>query len=122
MVALSAFLSFAHAAQGYGYISSIPAFYGLWWVSPELLNGYIQMSMHQQIEEICSWSSDNWFMKEFVRQVRVCEERTLSPLSLISHSFLVTDHQDVCWWRRRPGLQDYDHAPRGVRQDMVQDR
>ena len=69
MVALSAFLSFAHAAQGYGYISSIPAFYGLWWVSPELLNGYIQMSMHQQIEEICAWSSDNWLMKEFVRQI-----------------------------------------------------
>eukprot|EP00520_Triparma_pacifica_P017886 CAMPEP_0118632508 /NCGR_PEP_ID=MMETSP0785-20121206/486_1 /TAXON_ID=91992 /ORGANISM="Bolidomonas pacifica, Strain CCMP 1866" /LENGTH=600 /DNA_ID=CAMNT_0006523291 /DNA_START=1 /DNA_END=1803 /DNA_ORIENTATION=- len=69
MIALNAFLSFAHAAQGYGYVSSIPAFYGLWWVSPELLNGYIQMSMHQQIEEICSWSSDNWFMKEFVRQI-----------------------------------------------------
>jgi len=69
MIALNGFLSFAHAAQGYGYISTIPAFYGLWWVSPELLNGYIQMSMHQQIEEISSWSTDNWFMKSFIRQI-----------------------------------------------------
>mmetsp|Transcript_82235 Transcript_82235/g.129453 ORF Transcript_82235/g.129453 Transcript_82235/m.129453 type:complete len:611 (-) Transcript_82235:16-1848(-) len=49
--ALAAFLMFAHAAQGYGYVKSIPAFYGLWWITPELLNGYIQMSMHQKIEE-----------------------------------------------------------------------
>ena len=33
--ALSGFLMFAHAAQGYGYVTSIPAFYGLWWISPE---------------------------------------------------------------------------------------
>lgn len=50
--ALAAFLMFAHAAQGYGYVKSIPAFYGLLWISPELLSGYVQMSMHQQIEEV----------------------------------------------------------------------
>ena len=33
--ALSGFLMFAHAAQGYGYVTTIPAFYGLWWISPE---------------------------------------------------------------------------------------
>ena len=38
--ALSGFLMFAHAAQGYGYVTSIPALYGLWWISPELLNGF----------------------------------------------------------------------------------
>ncbi|CAE7783139.1 unnamed protein product [Symbiodinium pilosum] len=52
MHALSGFLMFAHAAQGYGYVKTIPAFYGLWWISPELLNGYVQMSFRQQLERI----------------------------------------------------------------------
>ncbi|CAE7433247.1 unnamed protein product [Symbiodinium natans] len=50
--ALSGFLMFAHAAQGYGYVTTIPAFYGLWWISPELLNGYVQMSFRQQLESL----------------------------------------------------------------------
>ena len=32
--ALAPFFSFAHTAQGYGYVESIPAFYGLLWLSP----------------------------------------------------------------------------------------
>lgn len=52
MHALSGFLMFAHAAQGYGYVTSIPALYGLWWISPELLNGYIQMSFREQLEKL----------------------------------------------------------------------
>ncbi|GMH80711.1 hypothetical protein TL16_g08665 [Triparma laevis f. inornata] len=72
MHALGAFLTFAHSAQGYGYVSSIPAFYGLWWITPELLNGYIQMSLHQQIEEVVHTSTDNWFMKQFIKKVVGC--------------------------------------------------
>jgi len=52
MHALSGFLMFAHAAQGYGYVTSIPALYGLWWISPELLNGYVQMSFREQLETV----------------------------------------------------------------------
>lgn len=52
MHALSGFLMFAHAAQGYGYVTSIPALYGLWWISPELLNGYVQMSFREQLEKL----------------------------------------------------------------------
>lgn len=52
--ALVGFLEIAQTAQGYGYIQSIPAFYGLSWVTPELLNGYIQMSLHDRIEAIIS--------------------------------------------------------------------
>eukprot|EP00438_Fugacium_kawagutii_P034655 Skav201621 [mRNA] locus=scaffold5983:38328:45523:- [translate_table: standard] len=57
--ALSGFLMFAHAAQGYGYVTSIPALYGLWWISPELLNGYVQMSFRQQLEKIYNPSMKN---------------------------------------------------------------
>lgn len=67
--AISGFLMFAHAAQGYGYIKSIPAFYGLWWISPELLNGYIQMSMHQKILQITKMTSNNVLLKAFVEKV-----------------------------------------------------
>mmetsp|Transcript_12694 Transcript_12694/g.30216 ORF Transcript_12694/g.30216 Transcript_12694/m.30216 type:complete len:629 (+) Transcript_12694:74-1960(+) len=49
--ALAGFLMFAHAAQGYGYVKTIPAFYGLWWISPELLNGYVQMSFREKLEK-----------------------------------------------------------------------
>ncbi|GMI11288.1 hypothetical protein TrLO_g10485 [Triparma laevis f. longispina] len=69
---LRAFLTVAHAAQGYGYVSSIPAFYGLWWITPELLNGYIQMSLHQQIEKVVHTSTDNWFMKQLIKKVVGC--------------------------------------------------
>lgn len=67
--ALAAFLTFAHAAQGYGYVKSIPAFYGLWWISPELLNGYIQMSMHEKIEEckLMAKASNTRPMREFLK-------------------------------------------------------
>jgi len=66
--ALTPFLTFAHAAQGYGYVKSIPAFYGLWWISPELLNGYVQQSMHEKIEEckLMAKASDSAPMKAFV--------------------------------------------------------
>ena len=50
--ALAGFLMFAHAAQGYGYVKTIPAFYGLWWISPELLNGYVQMSFREKLETV----------------------------------------------------------------------
>jgi len=67
--ALAAFLMFAHAAQGYGYVKSIPAFYGLWWITPELLNGYIQMSMHQKIEEckLMGATSSSLPMRTFIQ-------------------------------------------------------
>ena len=52
MRALAGFLMFAHAVQGYGYISTIPAFYGLSWISPEVLNGYVQMSFRKRLEEV----------------------------------------------------------------------
>merc|ERR1712226_242137 len=67
--ALAAFLMFAHAAQGYGYVKSIPAFYGLWWITPELLNGYMQMSMHQKIEEcrLLAMASNSPPMKAFLK-------------------------------------------------------
>ena len=67
--AISSFLQFAHAAQGYGYVKTIPAFYGLWWVTPELLNGYIQMSLHEKIEEALHTNTNNAFMKTLLRQV-----------------------------------------------------
>ena len=57
--ALSGFLMFAHAAQGYGYVTSIPALYGLWWISPELLNGYVQMSFRQQLEKFTDYTTKN---------------------------------------------------------------
>ena len=57
--ALSGFLMFAHAAQGYGYVTSIPALYGLWWISPELLNRYVQMSFRQQLEKIADYTTKN---------------------------------------------------------------
>lgn len=57
--ALSGFLMFAHAAQGYGYVKSIPALYGLWWISPELLNGYVQMSFREQLEKFNDPSMKN---------------------------------------------------------------
>jgi hypothetical protein len=67
--AIGAFLTFAHAAQGYGYVKSIPAFYGLWWITPELLNGYMQMSMHQKIEEckLLAKTSESAPMRAFLR-------------------------------------------------------
>ena len=34
--------------SGYGYVTTIPAFYGLWWITPELLNGYMQMSFREE--------------------------------------------------------------------------
>jgi hypothetical protein len=67
--ALAAFLSFAHAAQGYGYVKSIPALYGLWWISPELLSGYLQMSLHEQITICESLTSDNPLANKFVKDL-----------------------------------------------------
>jgi hypothetical protein len=43
--AIKGFIEFAHTAQGYGYVKSIPALYGLSWISPELLKGYISQSV-----------------------------------------------------------------------------
>ncbi len=34
-------LSLSNTLQGYGYIDQVPAFYGLWWNSPALINGFI---------------------------------------------------------------------------------
>lgn len=69
--ALAAFLTFAHAAQGYGYVKSIPAYYGLLWISPELLNGYLQQSMHQKIEEcrLMAKTSNTKIMKYFLKSL-----------------------------------------------------
>jgi len=69
LYAISGFLTFAHAAQGYGYVGSIPALYGLWWITPELLAGYVQMSFHQKIEEITRMKTSNPVVKAFVRKV-----------------------------------------------------
>jgi len=35
----------AQTAQGYGFIDSIPAFYGLWWLDSELIRGYERMGL-----------------------------------------------------------------------------
>ncbi|CAJ1390134.1 unnamed protein product [Effrenium voratum] len=64
LYALSGFLMFAHAAQGYGYVTTIPAFYGLWWITPELLNGYMQMSFREELEKFYDPKS------EFFQQIR----------------------------------------------------
>merc|ERR1719401_581305 len=36
---LTAILQIAQAAQGYGYLTRVPAYYGLLWITPELLCG-----------------------------------------------------------------------------------
>ena len=38
--ALVPLIAYAHTAQGYGVIDTTPAFWGLSWISPELLIGY----------------------------------------------------------------------------------
>lgn len=76
--ALSGFLMFAHAAQGYGYVTTIPAFYGLWWISPELLNGYVQMSFHQQLEKYLLFGTN--------------------PVSKISEAMMGSGVQDLVRW------------------------
>lgn len=40
--ALIGFLQLAQTAQGYGYLETIPAYYGLCWITPELLVGLIK--------------------------------------------------------------------------------
>ena len=40
--ALIDFLRIIQAAQGYGYLETIPAYYGLCWVTPEFLNGLVK--------------------------------------------------------------------------------
>lgn len=72
--ALESFLAFAQAAQGYGYVKSIPAFYGLWWITPELLNGYIQMSMHEKIEEYKAMAclSNTSLTRAVVKKLTTC--------------------------------------------------
>ena len=43
--ALVGLLKIAQAAQGYGYLEDIPAYYGLCWITPELLNGLVKQSI-----------------------------------------------------------------------------
>merc|ERR1712038_1565735 len=49
---LEPLLRFALSAQGYGFISTTPTFYGLMWITPNLINAFLQQTFHQQIEEI----------------------------------------------------------------------
>lgn len=47
--AIKFWLEFAHTAQGYGYVTSIPALYGLSWISPELLKGFVTQSVKKKM-------------------------------------------------------------------------
>ncbi|KAI0559202.1 Amine oxidase [Gracilaria domingensis] len=38
-------LSLANTGQGYGYVSQVPAFYGLWWNDSHLMEGFIASSL-----------------------------------------------------------------------------
>ena len=50
--ALVGLLKIVQAAQGYGYLEDIPAYYGLCWITPELLNGLVKQSIGFQIHGI----------------------------------------------------------------------
>jgi len=69
LYALAPFLTFAHGAQGYGYVKSIPAYYGLLWITPELMNGYMQMSFHNKIAEISSWASHSTLLMKVIQDL-----------------------------------------------------
>ena len=43
--ALLPFCAFAQTAQGYGFLDSVSAFYGLIWINPEMLQGYLDFKL-----------------------------------------------------------------------------
>jgi hypothetical protein len=60
--ALIPFAALAQTAQGYGYVKTIPAFYGLQWMKPEILAGFVQQSLHSKTDvgsgALASWLED----------------------------------------------------------------
>lgn len=65
--ALVGFLGLAQTAQGYGYVHSIPTYYGLVWMRPEVLNGFLQQSLHMKVEKILGETS--WYLKWAIRDI-----------------------------------------------------
>lgn len=50
---LSPLFSLANTVQGYGYIEELPALYGLWWNSPDEVNGFLASAVHIQEQPAC---------------------------------------------------------------------
>jgi hypothetical protein len=47
LTALIPLMTLAVTAQGYGRLEDVSAFYGLWWVSDDLVRGYLEKSTHK---------------------------------------------------------------------------
>ena len=61
-VALEGFLRLAMTAQGYGIPELMPALYGLWWVTPELLINTLEVhvpGMGQPADDAERWVRQN---------------------------------------------------------------
>lgn len=66
--ALDELLTLAHTAQGYGYLSSVHAFYGLVWVTPEVVNGLVQKMLHEVRQRWMGAGNTSNMMKLFVHK------------------------------------------------------
>lgn len=66
---LEGLLKVVHSAQGYGYLSTVPSFYGLWWITPDLLHGFVQQSFHDAIEDLLPLSTNSFVWKTVVNML-----------------------------------------------------
>mmetsp|Transcript_82512 Transcript_82512/g.163871 ORF Transcript_82512/g.163871 Transcript_82512/m.163871 type:complete len:639 (-) Transcript_82512:59-1975(-) len=72
--ALIPLASIAQKAQGYGSVKTIPAYYGLVWMKPELLAAFMQQSLHNNLEDMLHRVVENrdgllsWFVHRQIRR------------------------------------------------------
>lgn len=119
--AIAPFLSFAHAAQGYGYVASIPALYGLWWVSPELLNGYVPRPPGERAEVVAANSSLAPLLAQLRPDVDAPIDRgdyAHEQRQLVHEAADPAGDAHVRWSGRRRRVPDDYNAPGGLQQDL----